>query len=90
MRVSVEQWLAGERVAEERGFRRGRQSVRALLLKCAIRRDTFPGPDATATRYRCFECGAVWDGPSDAHPITGTCPVEAILIEPMEAASGHQ
>lgn len=74
----IAQWLTAEREIEQRGFERGREASRPLVLKYAIKADNIEGD--SQPRYRCQECGASWHNWREAHPIGGTCPVEHALI----------
>ncbi len=75
---STARLLVAEQEAEARGFTRGCQATRALILKWAIKADTFL-PYTDRTRYRCQECGATWHGIRDAHPSSEECAVGEAL-----------
>lgn len=75
---TTQQWLVLEQEAEERGFLRGRESLRDVILKWGIKIDTFP-PKTDRIRYKCLECHVEWYDTRDAHPSVVGCAVEEAL-----------
>jgi hypothetical protein len=82
---TVARILEAEQTGEARGFLRGTVASRALLLRWAIKVDTFL-PHADKARYRCLECSATWLNTRDAHPYSEECAVGQILNADVEAA----
>lgn len=76
---TVERLLMVEREAEERGFQRGREASRAMVLKWGIKHDSFPHSNNERPHYRCQECAVSWSGARDAHPPSEGCAVQQAL-----------